>query len=294
MNFKIPFSFSPLHIQKEKSKNLIKRSSSKKKSSKLDEYLISCGVNLTSQEYLAICKRALMINFPVFYIISLAILWVFNISYFYLFSVFIAMFFSGFIYFNQINYPKIFSANKQRSLEKNLIPSLQDVLVQLNSGVSLFNILINISRSSYGEVSIEFKKIANEINSGVPEIDAIDKYARLNSSPYFRRVLWQISDGMRSGSDMAVVVRENIKNLSEEQAIQIQAYGSKLNPLIMFYMLIAVILPSLGITFLIILSSMLSATENIIKLILVGCSVIIIFMQLMFLGIIKSRRPSLL
>ena len=93
---------------------------------------------------------------------------------------------------------------------------------------------------------------------------------------------------------MNSVIQEGVRSLYQEQAIQIQTYGSKLNPLVMFYMLIAVILPALGITFLVILSSLLNISNEMLKLLFIAIFVLIIFTQIMFLGLIKSRRPSLL
>jgi pilus assembly protein TadC len=110
---------------------------------------------------------------------------------------------------------------------------------------------------------------------------------------YFRRTLWQISNGMRAGSDISVIIRESIKSLSEEQIIQIQSYGNKLNPLIMFYMLSSVILPALAITFLTIISSLVSLPQTIANLVFLCLFGIVIFIQLMFIGIIKSLRPTL-
>ena len=65
---------------------------------------------------------------------------------------------------------------------------MQDIVVQLDSGIPIFRILVNISESDYGEVSQEFKKMVKEINSGVPQIEAIEKYGKVNASEYFRRV----------------------------------------------------------------------------------------------------------
>ena len=50
----------------------------------------------------------------------------------------------------------------------------------------------------------------------------------------------------------------------------------------------------IGITFMIIISSLLSVGGNILKIIFVIAFVIVIFLQIMFLGLVKSRRPSLL
>ena len=168
------------------------------------------------------------------------------------------------------------------------------MLVQLESGVPIFQIISNVSTSNYGFVSYEFKKAVNEINSGISQIDALESLIKRNSSVYFKRILWQLSNGLRSGSDMSVVLRDVIDNLNKEQAIQIQSYGGKLNPIIMFYMLITVILPSLGVTFLTIISSMLNLSSTLVELMFVTVFVFVVLMQIMFLGLIKSRRPSLL
>lgn len=99
---------------------------------------------------------------------------------------------------------------------------------------------------------------------------------------------------MKSGSDVSIVIRQVIASLSEEQLVQIQRYGGQLNPLAMFYMLVTVILPSLGITFLIVISSFVASSEFITKLIFWGLYGFVFFFQIMFIGIIKTRRPTLL
>jgi len=132
------------------------------------------------------------------------------------------------------------------------------------------------------------------MGAGISQIDAIEEHGKITTSKYLKRVLWQISNGMRAGSDMSIVLKEGIKSLNDEQAIQIQNYGGRLNPLVMFYMLIAVILPSLGITFLIVISSIINLPGSIVRLIFFGILGFVFFMQIMFLGLIKARRPSLL
>jgi hypothetical protein len=43
----------------------------------------------------------------------------------------------------------------------------------------------------------------------------------------------------------------------KEQKISVQDYGKKLNPLAMFYMMIAIIIPSLGVTMIVVLATFL-------------------------------------
>ncbi len=292
MKFKIPFAVSDIEMLKRKSKPFMKLTSPKK--NKLSKYLDETGEDIGRRQYLAICYRGFVVSFIYLFFIFSLILFFYHASYFLLVGLGSAFLVSGFVFLSRMNYPRILSVQKAREIEKYLIPVLHDMMVQLNSGVPIFKILVNISESNYGEVSSEFKKIVGEINSGVPQIEAIEKYGKLNSSKYFQRVLWQLSNGLRAGSDLSVVIKEGVRTLSDEQAIQIQSYGSKLNPLIMFYMLIAVILPSLGVTFLIIISSILNVPEQIMQIVFFSIFGVVMFMQLMFLGLIKSKRPSLL
>jgi len=174
------------------------------------------------------------------------------------------------------------------------MPALEDMLVQLNSGVPLFDILVNISSSDYGEISNEFKRAVKKINAGMPQVEVLEQLGEKNSSIYFRRTLWQISNGMKSGSDISEVIKGSLRLLSEEQIIQIQNYGNKLNPLIMFYMLMTIILPALAITFLTIISSMIGLSKNLTIIVYIGLFATAIFIQIMFLGAIRSARPTLL
>ena len=293
MRFKIPFTFSDIDTLKRKSKFFASKVKPRKKV-KLNDYLKSIGVNLTREEYMGIVYKNFINTFIVFYLISSIFLFLLHVQQFYLLGIGAALIFSFFIFTSQMVYPKTFVSRKQRMIEKNLLPALEDILIQVNSGIPIFNILVNISGGDYGELSQEFKKAVKQINAGVPESDALKELGNINPSTYFRRTLWQISNGMNAGSDMGIVIKDGIKTLNEEQMIQIQTYGNQLNPLIVMYMLLAVIIPALSVTFLTILSSMVNLPTNMTILIFISLLVFDILFQLMFIGLIKSRRPSLL
>ena len=294
MKFMIPFVYPSrdIEILKRRSKSFVKFTSPKP--GNLSVYLKDAGVDITQRQYLSICYQYLIINFIILSVLIIILLLILQLKLSILYGLGISFMISIFILFNQINYPKLFSMNKARNVEKNLLAVLQDMLVQINSGVPLFEIMVNIASSRYGEVSETFKKIIKEINAGTPQIDAIEKYGRITNSKYFKRVLLQMSNGIRAGSEMSIIIKDGIRSLANEQTIQIQNYGGRLNPSIMFYMLIAVILPSLGITFMIIIASLLNLSKGLVQLIFFTIMGFVVFMQIMFLGVIKSRRPSLL
>lgn len=201
---------------------------------------------------------------------------------------------SFFLFFQQLMYPRLKSYEKIKKIDKNLLPALQHILIQLNSGAPLFDAIVSVSSGDYGAVSDEFRLAIRKIHAGKNQITALDEVAEKNPSPYFKSALWQITTGMRTGSNITKVLKNTIDDLSEEQVIQIQRYGGQLNPLAMFYMMVAVIIPSLGVTFIMILSAMAGISGNLTKFIFLGLLVLVLFFQIMFLGVIKSRRPNLL
>ncbi len=293
MEFKIPFTFSPIEKLRTRSRFFSSRLRYKKKT-KLGDYLKDADVKATREEYLGIVIRNFVISMVFLYFIFSLILMLFVVQNFMSFSILLAILFSVFVFFAQINYPRIYIMRKQKDIEKNLIPALEDMLVQLNSGIPLFDIMVNISSENYGELSLEFKKAVKRINAGEADTEVLNDIGKKNPSVFFRRTLWQISNGMNAGSDIAVIVKDSIHSLNEEQLIQIQSYGNKLNPLIVMYMLIAVIIPALSIAFLTIVSSLINLPGNMTTLLFIALFVFDVLVQVMFIGIVKSKKPSLL
>ncbi len=293
MKFHIPFTFATLD-RLRKRPMLIKTFQQRKKYSRLDYYLENSDSGVTREQYLNICAHSFIISFVIIFAVATSITILTKSPSPIALSLVLTFCACAFVSFAQLSYPKVHFNRKQKQLEKNLMPALEDMLVQLSSGVPLFNILVNISVADYGEISTEFKKAVKKINAGAPQIEVLEELGEKNSSPYFRRTLWQISNGMKSGSDISTVIKGSLRLLNEEQIVQIQTYGNKLNPLVMFYMLVTIILPALAITFLTIISSMVGLGKNVTMMLYGGLFMFTIFIQIMFLGAIRSARPTLI
>lgn len=255
--------------------------------------LLQAGIDRDEREYLAEALATAAFFF-VFSLLALFFILLIFKSNGYLLSLVVAFLFSIVVFFQKIFAPNLKAVFRVRSLDKNLSAALQSINVQINSGINLFEVLVNISKSDYGEISKEFKKTVKEINSGKPEIKALEDLAERNPSKFFRRAIWQIINGMRGGADISYVIEETNRSLTEEQIIQIQNYGSRLTPLAMFYMLIAVILPALSVTFLIIFLSFVNISAEAARGVFYGAYAVFLFLQIMFIGMVSSRRPSLL
>jgi flagellar protein FlaJ len=195
---------------------------------------------------------------------------------------------ASFFYINM--YPKLVAKKKIRNLDENLPHALHHLLIQIRSGVPLFNCLVSISKSGYGQLSKEFERAVNEINTGKSEVETMEVLARENPSLYFRRVMWQLVNSLKSGADVGSTIKEIVDNLAVEQTMAIKKYGAQLNPIAMLYMVFCVIMPTLGITFLLVLGSFVGLSIQ-MEYVLLGILGFLVFFQFMLIGMIKSKRP---
>jgi flagellar protein FlaJ len=204
---------------------------------------------------------------------------------------FLVAFIMGFISMIYITfYPKLSVSRKVNEVEKYLPYMIHHLLIEVRSGVPLYNALVSIAQSNYGMLSMEIRRAVNEINTGKSEIAALEMLARQNPSLYFRRIMWQMVNALKSGADIGDTIKQIVDTLSEEQRIAIKKYGAQLNPLALMYMIFAVIFPTLGITFLLVVSSFIGIGID-IQYVLLGILGFLLMFQFMIIGLIKSRRP---
>lgn len=205
-------------------------------------------------------------------------------------SLLVALSISGAAFFYISMYPKLLAKKKIRSIDSNLPHALHHLLIQIRSGVPLFNCLVSISHGSYEQLSKAFERTVDEINTGKSEIAALEVLARDNPSLYLRRVLWQMVNAMKSGADIGTTIKEIVDNLAIDQTMAIKKYGAQLNPIAMMYMVFCVIMPTLGITFLLALGSFIGLSLN-MEFLLLGVLGFLVLFQFMLVGMIKSKRP---
>lgn len=291
----IPFSILPLNRLKNGSRIFFGLAQSLEKNiPSVTVGLKQARAEFGAREYLAMCIYAVLLFLAFTFFLFLFILGLAKAKHFFLVSLLVSFLLTFFVFVQQINYPTLLKSRRIKSLDGNLLHALRNILVQVSAGVPLFNVLMIIGNGNYGEVSREFSIAVKEISAGKPQADAIKDLTANNPSIYFRRAMWQLANGMKAGSDVSKVLEEIIRSTSEEQLVQINTYGSQLNPIAMFYMLLTIIVPSLSITFVIILSALLSLSEVTTKILFWGLYSFVFFTQIMFLGLIKTKRPTLM
>jgi flagellar protein FlaJ len=185
-------------------------------------------------------------------------------------------------------YPQIVAAQRRREIDANIITATRQLLVQIRSGVPLFNALASVS-AGHGKVGDEFYKIVGKLNAGVAEADALAEASATSPSMQFRKVVWQVSNALKVGTDVGLALEATLSELELDQTEQIKRYAQELSPLTMIYMITAIIVPSLGVTMLIVIGSLLSFP--IPKALLAAVFLLMAGFQAFFFNFVASRRP---
>ena len=186
-------------------------------------------------------------------------------------------------------YPGILAGKKAEQIEKDLIFALKDMLLEINSGATVYKALVEVSRADYGQVSKEFGRVARRVDTGTPIDDALEELALKTTSEHFRNSIWQIVNALKAGSDIENALRELVKDLTQEQRSKIRNYAQELNVLILLYMVFAVVIPTILTTLLIVVGPFmgLQLGPEVFYIILP----VSFFIQIALVEFIKSRRP---
>ncbi len=193
-----------------------------------------------------------------------------------------------FMYF--VNYPKLQATKRNKLMEEEVVFATREIMIKIGSGVPIFNALLDVANGDYGVVSDEFKLAVEEIESGVPQEVALDHLARRVPSQSLRRAIDIMLNAIKSGSDVAGTLSLINDMLIKKQQSDMKSYAGELTPMSMAYMLISVVLPSLGMSVFVILGSL--AHFNTVDIMYIIPPFLLIF-QFFFMGMVGSRRPSI-
>lgn len=180
-------------------------------------------------------------------------------------------------------------SKRGKEIDKDVLFAGRFLMVKLNSGQPLIKAIEDATKS-YGVSNKFFKEIIRDINLGTPLERSLEKATIACPSKKLKKILFQMTNALKIGTDVTNFLEAILDEIADEQLIEIKRYGKKLNSITMFYMLFAVVMPSLGMTMMIIVISMISVNINngMFGMILLG----LMFMQFVFITVFRSIRPS--
>jgi archaeal flagellar protein FlaJ len=202
----------------------------------------------------------------------------------------LAGFFGALIF--HLLFPKIKANQIAAQVDQELLFALRTMLIQLSSGVSLFETMKSISRSNYGQVSEEFRDVVRDINSGLSETKALEKLAFKTNSDILKKTIWQVITTIKSGGSVVNAMQSEVEELVGKQMETIKNYSASLNLWTLIYLIIAAAMPSLGVTFLVIASSISSSGIGTEAVILIAVLAFCVQTALIFL--IRAQVPKVI
>lgn len=223
--------------------------------------------------------------FAAFGLCLIAFTFIPKLGIFLFFPIFFAV---GFFYF--IGYVDMRIAKIRKEISKEIVYAGRFLIIESESGVPLYEAFKNLVRN-YETIGVYFHELVERVDFGTSMEDALNEIIIVTPSPELRKMLWQVLNSIKTGSEISHALTSVFDQVVREQQIAMKEYGRKLNPLAMFYMMVAIIIPSLGTIMLIVLTSFIGFSLNVIAYLVIAT--LIGFMQFMFLAIIKNSRPSL-
>ncbi|MCB9362541.1 type II secretion system F family protein [Candidatus Woesearchaeota archaeon] len=193
------------------------------------------------------------------------------------------------LFFYLMQYPTVRILKREREINKEIVFAGRFMVIEMESGVPLYDAINNLI-PNYTSIGPYFREIITKVDLGTPLEDALNEAILYSPSKNMRRLLWQIVNSLKTGSEVHRSLNSVVEQIVREQMIEVKKYAKKLNPLAMFYMMMAIIIPTLGTAMLAVMTNFVAIEINLSMLILLALANG--FMQFMFLNIIKAQRPA--
>ncbi|MAE13372.1 hypothetical protein CMO92_02295 [Candidatus Woesearchaeota archaeon] len=249
----------------------------------LDFKLKQAGLPDTPEEYVK--KTSMTALFLTLALLAIIYLFIPKATIILLFPI---LFGIAFVYF--LNYVDLKIKKADTFINQEIVFAGRFLIIQLESGVPMYKAFMHIAKN-YEHVGKAFGSIVEKVDLGTAMEDALSEIIDQTPSENLRRMLWQILNSIKTGSDVTESLNIVIEQIIREQQIAVNQYARKLNPLAMFYMMVAIIVPSLGTTMLIVMSTFIGFKLTLPLLFTLAG--VVGFIQFMFLSIIKSARPPM-
>jgi flagellar protein FlaJ len=209
-----------------------------------------------------------------------------KLSKFWLILIFIAIFF---LFFN-FHFLKLkgIIRKREREINKEVLFAGRYLLIKLYAGRPLLNALVETSHG-YGVAAKYIKELVDDIETGNPIERALENAILYSPSEKFKKILFQINNALKLGIDVTKPLESVLEEITNEQEIEVKKYGRKLNTIVIFYMLMAIVMPSIGMTMFIVLASFINFQVTLREFFVVVF--FIALLQFIFISMFKAIRP---
>lgn len=146
---------------------------------------------------------------------------------------------------------------RKKELDQEVMFIGRYLLIKLYSGRPLLNALSETAKSK-GLTAAYIREIVHAINTGTPIEVALRNGIEYCPSDKLAKVLFQLNNALKIGIDVTRPLESLLHEITKEEEIEVKRYGKKLNSIVIFYMVAAIVIPSLGISLFMVVSNFIN------------------------------------
>lgn len=185
--------------------------------------------------------------------------------------------------------PRYLAQKAGLHVESEIVSAVRFLILELKTEQSLYSAIINASEN-FSLIGIYFDEIIDKVKMGKTLEEAIIEAVESCPSTHLRNIYWQLLNSLQTGADITEALQVQLDDIIESQKIRVQEYGRELNALSLFYMMVSIIIPTVGFT---IITAVLTFMGFSITLgLLIGAWVLLTIIQYFFLMLTAKRRPA--
>lgn len=127
--------------------------------------------------------------------------------------------------------------------ERELLFALRAMEVLLSSGIGLESAIKHVAEGNYGEISIEFQKILDEINSGGYIVDALKGAVKKTKSKGLRKALTTMVIATEGDISLVETFGKIAEKETKEKRVALDGYIDKLSTTTEIFMVVGILIP---------------------------------------------------
>jgi Flp pilus assembly protein TadB len=190
-----------------------------------------------------------------------------------------------------IKTPQARAIRSRKNIEAEIISAIRFLILDLKANAPIYHAIQNLTKN-FDETGKYFNDVIAKVQLGSSLENALTEEVEVVPCEDFRVLLWQMISHLQTGADIVSSLETIVKDISEKQRLEFKKYGKKLNALSIFYMIIAIILPTIGFTLVTAALIFIGVPINESFLyIVLGFWMIFSIMQLLFLSMSGANRP---
>lgn len=127
--------------------------------------------------------------------------------------------------------------------ERELLYALRAMEVLLSSGIGLESAIKHVAEGNYGEISIEFQKILDEINSGEYIVNSLKKAVARTKSRGLKKALTTMVIAAEGDINLVETFAKIAEKETKERRVALDGYIDKLSTTTEIFMVVGILIP---------------------------------------------------